>query len=432
MTDKLFTDDFKTTPYWWEQTPQPELPPQELPDRADVVIVGAGYTGLSAALQTARAGRHTVVIDAENAGAGCSTRNGGQISTSIKPGFETLASKYGAERAFNILKEGHNALAWLEDFVDQENINCDFKLVGKFIGAHNPAQYEKLGEKVADSVKGLELEAFLIPKADQHTELGTDRYYGGIVYPKCASVDPAALHRGLLDRVIDAGATIITQCPAMRIDKRGGEFKVMTPRGLIRTRDVLVATNGYTRSVTPWLKRRLIPIGSYIIATEPLAPDVMDRLIPTNRMLGDTRKVVFYYRPSPDRKRIIFGGRVSHAETDPANSGPKLHACMVDIFPELAQTKISHSWVGFVAYTFDELAHLGQQDGVYYSMGYCGSGISMSCYFGMRIAQQLLGIKEGDTGFDHLKFQTRPLYNGKPWFLAASIRYFRWLDSLNR
>ena len=432
MTDELFTDDFKSTPYWWEQTPPPDLTAQDLPEKADVVIVGAGYTGLSAALQTARAGRHTVVIDAENAGAGCSTRNGGQISTSIKPGFEALSSKYGAERAFNILKEGHNALAWLEDFVSQENIGCDFKVVGKFLGAHNPAQYEKLGKNVTDLVKGLELEAYLIPRAEQQAELGTDRYYGGIVYPKVASVDPAALHRGLLDKVIAAGATIVTYCPATSIDKTGSEFEVSTPKGTIHARDVIVASNGYTSSATPWFKRRVIPIGSYIIATEPLAPAVMEKLMPTNRMLGDTRKMVFYYRPSPDRKRIIFGGRVSHAETDPLTSGPKLHERMVDIFPELAQTKISHSWVGFVAYTFDELAHLGKQDGVYYSMGYCGSGVSMSCYMGMRIAQQLVGDNQGQSGFDGLKFQTRPLYTGKPWFLAASIRYFRWLDSLNR
>jgi glycine/D-amino acid oxidase-like deaminating enzyme len=157
----------------------------------------------------------------------------------------------------------------------------------------------------------------------------------------------------------------------------------------------------------------------------------MDRLIPKDRMVGDTRKMVFYYRSSPDRQRILFGGRVSHAETNPLVSGPKLHARMVDIFPELAKTRISHSWVGFVGYTFDSLAHLGKNDGVHYAMGYCGSGVSMSCYLGMRIGQQLLGQPEGQTGFDGLNFQTRPMYTGTPWFLSASIQYYRWLDRLN-
>jgi len=436
MSDSLLTDDFKTAPYWWEKTPPPELslldkPNIQLPQKADVVIIGAGYTGLSAALQTARAGRHTVVVDAENAGAGCSTRNGGQISTSIKPTHKALAAKYGPERAFNILKEGHTALEWLEDFVSTENIDCHFKLVGKFLGAHNPAQYEKLGKKLNDSVKGLETKAFLVPRSEQHQELGTDRYFGGLVYPNVASVDPARLHRGLLERVIAADATVIPFNPALDITNEGDGFRVTTNQGSIWAKEVIVASNGYTGSATPWLRRRIIPIGSYIIATEPLTTGQMDRLIPKDRMVGDTRKMVFYYRSSPDRQRILFGGRVSHAETNPLVSGPKLHARMVDIFPELTKTRISHSWVGFVGYTFDSLAHLGKKDGVHYAMGYCGSGVSMSCYLGMRIGQQLLGQPEGQTGFDGLNFQTRPMYTGTPWFLSASIQYYRWLDRLN-
>jgi glycine/D-amino acid oxidase-like deaminating enzyme len=436
MSDSLLTDDFKTTPYWWEDTPPPELSlfgdtNTELPPKTDVVIIGAGYTGLSAALQTARAGRHTVVVDAENAGAGCSTRNGGQISTSIKPTHKALAAKYGPERAFNILKEGHNALEWLEDFVSTESIDCHFKVVGKFLGAHNRVQYEKLGKKLSASVKGLETEAFLVPRSEQHHELGTDRYFGGIVYPNVASVDPARLHHGLLERVIAAGVIIIPFNPALDITKEGDGFRVTTKKGAIWAKEVIVASNGYTGSATPWLRRRIIPIGSYIIGTEPLAAGQMDQLIPKDRMVGDTRRMVFYYRASPDRQRILFGGRVSHAETNPLVSGPKLHSRMVDIFPELAKTRISHSWVGFVGYTFDSLAHLGKNDGVHYAMGYCGSGVSMSCYLGMRIAQQLLGQQEGRTGFDGLNFQTRPMYTGTPWFLSASIQYYRWLDSLN-
>jgi glycine/D-amino acid oxidase-like deaminating enzyme len=436
MSDSLLTDDFKTTPYWWEDTPPPELSlfgdtNTELPPKTDVVIIGAGYTGLSAALQTARAGRHTVVVDAENAGAGCSTRNGGQISTSIKPTHKALAAKYGPERAFNILKEGHNALEWLEDFVSTESIDCHFKVVGKFLGAHNRVQYEKLGKKLSASVKGLETKAFLVPRSEQHHELGTDRYFGGIVYPNVASVDPARLHHGLLERVIAAGVIIIPFNPALDITKEGDGFRVTTKKGAIWAKEVIVASNGYTGSATPWLRRRIIPIGSYIIGTEPLAAGQMDQLIPKDRMVGDTRRMVFYYRASPDRQRILFGGRVSHAETNPLVSGPKLYSRMVDIFPELAKTRISHSWVGFVGYTFDSLAHLGKNDGVHYAMGYCGSGVSMSCYLGMRIAQQLLGQQEGRTGFDGLNFQTRPMYTGTPWFLSASIQYYRWLDSLN-
>jgi len=218
MTNRLFSDDYKTTPYWWEATPRPELSQHELPAKADVVVIGAGYTGLSAALQTSRDGRHTVVVDADDVGWGCSTKNGGQISTSIKPTYQELASKFGTERAFKILKEGHNALAWIEEFVTGEKIDCHFKIAGKFTGAHNPAQYELLGKKIDHQQKGLESEAYLIARAEQHTELGSDIYHGGVVFPKFASLDPARFHQGLLERVLEAQATILSHCPATGVE----------------------------------------------------------------------------------------------------------------------------------------------------------------------------------------------------------------------
>ena len=169
-------------------------------------------------------------------------------------------------------------------------------------------------------------------------------------------------------------------------------------------------------------------IGSYIIATEPLAPDLMARLMPKGRIASDTRKVVYYYRPSPDNTRILFGGRVSIGETDPRVSGPLLHDAMAGIFPELRATRISHSWFGYVAYTFDELMHIGQRDGLHYAMGYCGSGVGMAGYLGMRLGRQVLGQDDGATGLDGIGFQTRPLYRGNPWFLAPSVAYYRWRD----
>jgi len=205
-------------------------------------------------------------------------------------------------------------------------------------------------------------------------------------------------------------------------------FRLDTERGTCRAQDVVVATNGYTGKLTPWLRRRVIPIGSYMIATEPLPRGMIERLIPKDRIVSDTRKVVYYYRASPDRRRILFGGRVSHRETDPRVSGPRLHADMANLFPELASIRVSHSWMGFVAYTFDELAHIGQHEGLHYAMGYCGSGVGMASYLGMRLGQQVLGLSENETGFHRASFQTRPLYTGTPWFLAASVLYYRWQD----
>lgn len=431
-SDSCFSDDFKGEPYWWDDVPPPELAQPALPARADVVIIGAGYTGLHAALQTARGGRHTVVLDAEHAGWGCSTRNGGQISTSIKPGYDALAARHGQRRAFDILKEGHNALAWIKEFVDSEGIECEYKVPGRFHAAHGPRHFQRLARSAERDIAGLEVEARIVPRAEQRRELGTDAYHGGVVYPHHASLHPARYHRGLLDRAVGAGALVVPYCPARDIEKRSDGFRVATPRGSITAGDVVVASNGYTGPAMPWQRRRVVPIGSYMIATETLDSALMDRLMPTDRVISDTRKVVYYYRPSPNRTRILFGGRVSAGETQPRRSGPRLLADLVKLFPELSGTRISHSWVGFVAYTFDTLAHVGRHGGIHYAMGYCGSGVSMASYLGMRVGQQVLGLNEGRTAFDDLPFATRPLYTGNPWFLGAFVAGYRLRDRILR
>jgi len=432
MPNELFSPDYKNAPYWWEATPRPRLPEAMPPAWADVVIVGSGYTGLCAALPIARAGRSTVVLDAEDAGWGCSTRNGGQVSTSIKPGFDDLAPHHGEERAFAMVKEGHNALAFLDAHIRAEAIDCNWERVGRFMGAHNTTQYEALGRKIAKQKKGLAVEAHLVSRAEQRNEIGTDVYYGGIVYPAHASLDPAKYHQGLLDRALAAGATVIPHCPVQAIEHDGAGFTVSTPKGRIAARDVIVATNGYTAPVTPDLRRRVIPIGSYIIATEPLDPALAARLMPKARVISDTRRIVIYYRLSPDRRRILFGGRVALMETDPRVTAPRLHAELTTIFPELAKTRITHSWAGFVAYTFDTMPHLGKwRDGLYYAMGYCGSGVSLASYFGTRIGQQVLGLNEGRTALDGLDFPTRPFYTGVPWFLTPTLIWYRLRDRVN-
>lgn len=427
----IFSDNFKTTPYWWEQSPRPELGAPTLPATIDVAVIGSGYTGLHAALQTARGGRSTIVFDAEDAGYGCSTRNGGQISTSVKPDLALLTRRHGAEQARAILEDGREALKWIGEFVTAEGIDCDFNVCGRFHAAHNEPAFRRLVAALANEAKGLESGGQVVSRAEQRSELGTDAYFGGVVYPRHASLDPGRYHQGLMDRVLAAGASIAPHCPVTRIERLSQGFRLHTPRGTVTARDVVIATNGYTGAVTPWQRRRVIPIGSYIIATEEIEPELMDRLFPSNRIVSDTRQVVYYYRVSPDRRRVLFGGRVSQGETDPLKSGPVLHRELARLFPELSGIRISHSWMGLVAYTFDTMAHSGMHDGMYYAMGYCGSGVSMASYLGMRTGQKILGLKEGNSGFDGAPFQTRPLYFGNPWFLAASVAYYRWRDSRN-
>ena len=421
---------FSPDPYWWNRTPRAALPDAGLPDACDVAVVGAGYTGLSAALQIARGGRDVLVLDAHDAGWGCSTRNGGQISTSVKQPLESLSRKVGAETAHRIIREGHEALAWIGQFIADEGIDCDFLVPGRFHAAHSPRQYERLARDVARQPAGLEVPAHMVPRAEQHRELGTDAYFGGVVYPNHASLDPGRYHQGLLERAMSAGAGVMAHCEVRGIERDGKGFALNTARGLVRARDVVVATNGYSGALLPWLRRRVIPVGSYVIATEPLPEPLMDRLMPTMRVISDTRKVVHYYRPSPDRTGVLFGGRVTSGETSPERSAERLHRNLAALFPELNAIRISHSWMGFVAYTFDELAHVGKHDGIHYALGYCGSGVSMASYLGMRIGQQVLGLADGRTAFDGLAFPTRPLYGGRPWFLPAAVAWYRLRDRM--
>lgn len=423
-----YSKDYKDQPFWWDATPRPKIENSGLPKTADVVIIGSGYTGLSAAMQTTKHGLHTVVLDEADAGWGCSSKNGGQISTSIKPAYNELKAKYGAASALAILKEGNNALNWVETVVTENQLDCDFRRVGRFYGAHSAAALDGLKQKANDTPAELNHEAYIIEKPDQHEEIGSDFYHGGLIHPHHASIDPGKYHQGLLDCARSAGAEIISHCRAEKISRKNGIFSVDTATETIQAKDVIVATSGYTGNLTPWQQRRIIPIGSYIITTEPLPDGVPERLIPKERVITDTLNLVVYYRLCPQRKRILFGGRVSLKESNPKVSAPRLRELMLQRFPELDSIKISHSWMGFVGYTFDHMPHIGKRDGIYYSMGYCGSGISLASFFGKKVGLKVAGDPEGETAIDSIPFRGRPYYRGNPWFLAPSIFYYRWKD----
>jgi len=430
MKQSIFTEGFKAQPFWWDQTPRPAIDEQTLPRQVDVLIIGSGYTGLNCALETSAGGMDTLVIDAESAGWGCSSRNGGQISGEIKPDYAELKNKVGEKLAFDLLKGARSALEWLDEFIHAQAIDCDFRHCGRFQAAHNPAQFKKLVHYANNQPQGLEQPLVIVERKDQASEIDSEFYHGGLVIPGHCSLDPAKYHQGLLQLAIDRGCRLVSDCEALDIERGTSGFSVTTSKGVVSANKVVVATSGYTGTVTPWQRKRIIPIGSYMLATEQIESERMSKLIPRDRVFSDSRKLVVYFRRSPDARRLLFGGRVSVFESDPVKSTPALRREMLRIFPQLDEVKLSHAWMGYVGFTFDYLPHLGEQDGLFYAMGYCGSGICLASYFGNRLGLQVLGKAEGKIAFNDVKFQTRPFYSGTPWFLSSAVRYYQLRDRL--
>ena len=421
----------KTQPYWWEAAPRPAIHETELPTQVDALIIGGGFSGLCAARILSRAGKSVLVCEAEQLGFGASTRNGGMLGPSFhKLGVQGLTAHYGIERTHALLRESVGFVDFIRDLVAEEGIECEFRRTGRFRCASRPGHYETMARELDPLIETTGIVAEALPASRVKEEIGTDLFHGGIRYEIDGGLHPGKYHDGLVNIVVQAGATIAANCPVLKIDRDSDSYRVLTSRGEIRAGQVAVCTNAYTRSVTQWFRRRIIPIRSSLIATEPMAPELMEELMPTGRMYGDSRRIQAYYRPSPDGRRILFGGRATSADL-PQRNAELLRQSLLEIFPQLEKTRISHSWSGLVGYSFDHIPHLGQQDGLFYAMGYCGSGVARSSYFGTRLGHKMLGnVEEGACAFDDLPFKTRPLYSGKPWFLPAIIRWHRWIDRL--
>jgi glycine/D-amino acid oxidase-like deaminating enzyme len=350
------------------------------------------------------------------------------IGSGHRVGLGRLTRRYGHRTALTLLEEGLAAQDFAMNLIEREQIACHFQRSGRFRGAWRAAHYEAMGREIDALRKAIGLEADVVPRAEQHREIASDAYHGGVVYHRHGGLHPGLFHRGLMERVLAAGGTVAGSAPVTAIARDAGELRLDTARGQVSARDVIVATNGYTGPLTPGLRRRLIPVPSYMIATEPLPPGTVERLIPGQRMIVESRTRHCYYRPSPDKTRILFGGRASLTTIDPRAAALILHRLMTGVFPALSEVKVTHAWRGFVAFSRDYLPHLGRRDGLYYALGYNGSGVAMAPYLGHKIALQVLGRPEGLSPFDATPFPTVPFYTGRPWFLPALELAYRWRD----
>lgn len=425
----------RNLPFWFEEAPlEPRPAGGPRPDPAcDVAIIGAGFTGLSAALPLARAGRSVQVFDSLAPGEGASRRNGGIASGSLYFSLGGAIERFGLEKGVGLHRESKEARKSLLDFIREEGIDCQLREAGRFDALFSPSHYEGKARECELLNKHLDIGAVMVPRAEQQSELGTEFYHGGMSRPDIPTLHPGLLHQGLLERLRDAGGKVTGHCGVLGFERLREGYLLQTEGGEVRAKQLIVAVNGYADGAVPWARRRLVPVTSQIIVTEPLSPNLMAALMPKGRAVGESRKLLNYYRPTPDGRAILFGGRAGATAKTAAAKTAALKDQLTAIFPELKETAVSHVWWGNVAYTFDYLPKLAEKDGVLYANGYCGSGVVWGTWLGQKAAWRLLGEAErARTLFAGDRFQTRPFYSGDPWFLPAMLAWYRWRDSRAR
>ena len=417
-------------PYWWDIAGRPEpTPVEELPREVDALVVGAGLTGLSAARTLAKAGRSVLVLDQGCPGIGASSRNGGMIGGGHRVHADELVGRYGHELAASQLREMHiDSVEFAKRLMATEEIECDFDECGRFLAMWLASDYETFARNLDRITTLAPVAAEMVPRAKTRDEVATDLYSGGAVYHFHGGLNPAKWVSGILKAAIRRGALVQGDTPVQALEREGAAHIATTSRGRVRAGSILVATNGYTGGRFGTVGRSVFPVPSFMITTEHLGSNRVRALFPTSRMIVETRERHCYFRPSPDGTRIVFGGRAAMFQAGHRFFVQQLRTLLTGIFPELRGVAITHGWKGNTGFTFGMEPHVGQIDGVWHAMGYCGNGNSMAPWLGHKAALQILGDRDGETAFSRTRLQQRWWYGGRPWFLPFADVMFRARD----
>ncbi len=432
MKSNVFADDYLEQPYWWMAAhPDGVTATHHLTNRrkADVIIVGSGITGIVAALDLAEAGTQVIVIDAQEIGGGAARRSAGMVGRSCRKSIKELTAKFGASQAKRMYLELNDSMKSVHDRVARENIQCHLEVRGRFVAANSSAHLEKM-IKSYDSVRdAVGFDYKVVRKEDTEMEVASKQYHGGVVIPDLGAIHPGLYHEGLVKKAIEAGVQFAPMTQVHRIRSEAAHKIVETSNGEFTGESVLVATNGYTTRGLKWMARRLIPFRAFMIATEELPPELIDRVIPHRRTYVDSFTNSEYFRPAPDTSRILFGGMTGTMSDTATPLAERLRDRLVEVLPDLRGVRLSRAWLGRCAVTFDFLPHFGQRDGIHYALGYNFSGINLATHFGAKVANRILGRQDEKSGFESLRFPTVPLYDGRPWFIPAVMRYYQYRDN---
>ncbi len=424
--------------YWLESvTPPPAPSARDLPDSIDVAVVGAGFCGLSAARTLAKRGVKVAVLEAETFGWGASSRNGGMVLTGMKLPAPTLIKRYGRETVRKMYAASRETIDYVEQIVREENIDCNFSRCGHLEVACKQAHFDGYEETAALTRREFNHELRIIPKNELRSEIGSDIYFGGMVDETSAGLNPARYVAGLAHAAQRVGACLYDHTRVTSVEpetnNNARKFRVQTSRGSLTAREVILASGAYTTEATPALRKKIIPIGSYIIATEILPADLARELSPRNRMIYDSKHFLYYYRITPDT-RMLFGGRAAffpETENTVRRSAEILRRGMIGVYPQLRDTKVEFVWGGTLDFTLDVMPHAGKIDGMYFAAGFAGHGVAAATWFGAKLAGLICG-EPNDIPFDGIKFPAAPLglRSGNTWALPLAGAWYKILDLL--
>jgi glycine/D-amino acid oxidase-like deaminating enzyme len=435
----IFAPDFSETPYWWDGWRPNDAGAGSLPRETDVAIIGAGYAGISCALELAANGTEGVVLEAELPGIGASTLSGGQVTGGVNVG-KSMSKRVGAAAAAAgtaaIEVRRRDAAAgyrFLETLIARYGIDCDYRRSGRIAAAWTDAQVRTWEGRIAKLNAHTDSDVRMLDRSELRSELASEVYVGGALINGAGHLHPAKFFGGLLAAALAAGTKLVCHARVTSIERAGAGYRIASGQGEIFARRVVIATNGYTGPATPWLKRRLIPVTSHQIATEVLPAELRRSLIPGDRGVAEANRVTAYYRYSPDGQRFLFGGRARFYPLDRKASAKILFAQMTERFPQLRDVKVSHSWGGKVAVTLDALPHLGRDpQGLYYAAGCNGSGVTTMTWLGHRLARHLLGEHDLASDAFGTPLPSHPLYRGQTWFMPILGSYFQLRDHMEK
>ncbi len=397
-----------------------------IPEKVDVAIIGGGYTGLSAARTFAKQGVRVAVLEAETMGWGASSRNGGMVLTGLKLPMQTIIQRYGRDLAKRLFQYSLDSIDTVENIVKDENIDCGFVRTGHLLAANKPSHFDALKAEVEFNHK-----VHLVSRENQREEIGTDLYHGALVDEVSAGVNPAQFVAGLAAAALKAGAMLCARARVTNLRRSQNRWIIETERGPLSAESVLVASSGYTGKVTQKLQRKIIPVGSFIITTEKLSDELARELSPKNRMIFDYKHYLNYFRLWDGR--LIFGGRAAffpENENTVGQSAEILRREMVRVYPQLKDVKVDFAWGGTLDFAFDMMTHVGEMDGVAYSLGYAGHGVAMGTHLGKTVAEAMMKGNLKEHPFAQFDFPGAPLglYDGRPWFLPFAGMWHKVLD----